>query len=288
MPIAAIDVDGLEPKPVNPGSFEGDKYVSTHKLPDGYRGWSPPQKDYYYFSGGKNAYGSVEAGWFSRSQYESTIKEIATSYGIALANAEKHPGCYCPKGAMPELGDYFPGIYNLGAGWQDEFGGVLAEAVSSGYNRTINSGSGVLEHSNIVFDAITLIQGGALLKQAFSGLSKFGNPKFWSPKEVLGRRVYQRDDLFDPSFIHPQSKGRTNLELMQDGYAPFGIDGRRIQLHHLNQREPSSMVEVTSTLHKSHPHKLRGKGESFRNDPTLKRQYEKYRSDYWKERAKDF
>ena len=113
------------------------------------------------------------------------------------------------------------------------------------------------------------------------------NLKFWNEaKEVAGRKVYQRNDIFDPNYIHPKANGKTNIDLMKDGKAPFGIDGKRIELHHLNQKEPGTMVEVTNTIHKQHPHKLIE--ESFRNDSKLKYQYEKFRENYWKERVKDF
>ncbi|MET2898264.1 HNH/ENDO VII family nuclease [Vibrio rotiferianus] len=62
------------------------------------------------------------------------------------------------------------------------------------------------------------------------------------PKEVEGRKVYQRDDLIDPNRI--DDLGKSNLERMQKGSAPVGADGKEINLHHLMQDEPGSMAEV--------------------------------------------
>ncbi len=117
----------------------------------------------------------------------------------------------------------------------------------------------------------------------------------WTGKEVGGRTVYQRHDIFEPTKlsswqdpVSKQWKRGTNVERMGDGLAPIGRDGKSVNLHHVLQAEPGPLAEVPSLLHKDLPHKLRGPGESFRNDPVLKRQFEDFRSEYWKQRSKDF
>jgi RHS repeat-associated protein len=117
----------------------------------------------------------------------------------------------------------------------------------------------------------------------------------WAKAEEGGRTVYWADDIFEPatrsSWQDPATgrwKRGTNVERMADGLAPIGIDGKSINLHHLLQEEPGALAEAPGTLHNRLPHKLRGRGESFRNDPVLKRQFENYRREYWKQRSKDF
>ncbi len=131
--------------------------------------------------------------------------------------------------------------------------------------------------------------------------------KFWKkPKEIGGRKVYQRDDLFDPN--HVDGMGRTNIERMQEGLAPIGFDGEKINMHHLIQQEPGPMAEVSGSFHQEHTKILHmnEKNKSFRTPDGRKstwektksgknykktesdKAYEKWRSDYWKQRSKDF
>jgi hypothetical protein len=117
----------------------------------------------------------------------------------------------------------------------------------------------------------------------------------WTPKEVNGRTVYQARDIFDPakrsSWQDPvtgQWKRGSNVQRMADGLAPIGRDGKSVNLHHLLQQEPGALAEVPSSLHSKLPHKMRGAGESFRNDPVLKQQYEDFRGEYWRMRSQDF
>ena len=103
----------------------------------------------------------------------------------------------------------------------------------------------------------------------------------------ISRRVFQRLDI-DYMRIDPKT-GMTNLQLMKKGRAPIWQDGTAIELHHLIQREPGSMVELPGSMHKEYYkilHGLEENGGSFRNDPVLKKQYENFRSKYWRWRAK--
>ena len=104
------------------------------------------------------------------------------------------------------------------------------------------------------------------------------NAGLWYPNEVNGRRVYQRDDLFPNT---PQNRG-----LMENGYAPYGFDGQKVQLHHMLQEEPGTLAEISATLHQKVPHNQ--VTESFRNNPALNASYENFRPEYWKARVKDF
>ncbi|MGR5150095.1 RHS repeat-associated core domain-containing protein, partial [Photobacterium alginatilyticum] len=138
--------------------------------------------------------------------------------------------------------------------------------------------------------------------------------KLWNKSiEFDGRKVFQRDDLFD---IHRvDDNGFSNLERMQKGRPPIGYDDEPVNLHHLIQREPGSIAEVggklhsekTKTLHIPQYEKVSGelkqrKNYSFRAHDSRKstwpltksgrvqqtaaeKAFIKWSSDYWKSRA---
>ena len=132
------------------------------------------------------------------------------------------------------------------------------------------------------------------------GLSKF------CPIKVLGRKVYINSTDFGggvPTYVDPiigktnptvqklLDSGASNYDLMSKGYAPIGTDGKQINLHHVIGEEPGPMIELLDSTHKRYYKPLHGlieEGNSFRNNRLLKRQYEKFRRNYWKERAKSF
>jgi len=116
----------------------------------------------------------------------------------------------------------------------------------------------------------------------------------WTPQEVNGRRVYQRDDLFDPNAV--DANGMTNLERMRKGRSPIGHDGEAVNLHHLTQNEPGSLAEVGGTFHSENSKVLHGLTEakrSFRYSPDGKtteaeKTFRRYGYKYWQERGKGF
>ncbi|WP_260485346.1 HNH/ENDO VII family nuclease [Listeria booriae] len=114
-------------------------------------------------------------------------------------------------------------------------------------------------------------------------------------KEVdISRRVYQTDIDFDYVSKNPKAKGMTNGELMKKGRAPYIIDANGneslVELHHLIQKEPGSMVEISEMAHDTYSKQLHGlveDGASFRNNPDLEKQYNNFRSNYWKWRGQN-
>ncbi|MFP7202921.1 HNH/ENDO VII family nuclease [Lysinibacillus halotolerans] len=114
-----------------------------------------------------------------------------------------------------------------------------------------------------------------------------GTTKVNGEERDISRRVFQRIDI-DYKRIDPDT-GMTNFQLMKKGRAPIWKDGTVIELHHLIQREPGSMVEIPASMHDEYNKILHGlveNGGSFRNDPVLKKQYDNFRSKYWRWRAK--
>lgn len=129
--------------------------------------------------------------------------------------------------------------------------------------------------------------------------------KYWEqPKQINGRKVYQRNDLFDPNF--KDADGLTNIERMNEGLAPIGYDGEKINMHHLIQMEPGSMAEVGGKFHSDNTNVLHLPDQkSFRRPDGRKAdwpktktgrykqtpqssQYDTWRKNYWKTRANDF
>jgi RHS repeat-associated protein len=126
--------------------------------------------------------------------------------------------------------------------------------------------------------------------------------KCWAAKNVNGRKVYQRNNLFDPHRV--DADGLTNIQRMKLGNAPIGNDGLEINLHHLTQDEPGSMVEILSSYHSKNDRILHmysnqwdktwvgPDGTRFRYNsapPSMNRgPFNTWKSKYWKIRALDF
>ena len=123
-------------------------------------------------------------------------------------------------------------------------------------------------------------------KNKYTPVQYKGSIKYKNETVDVSRKVYQRNDI-DWNYVEKKS-GLTNKQLALKGEAPYGIDGKKINLHHLTQTEPGTMVEVLYSTHKKYHkvlHGLKKKGESFRNITGLNYQYNKFRQEYWKWRA---
>ncbi|EHX4152444.1 hypothetical protein L3H61_002890, partial [Listeria monocytogenes] len=109
---------------------------------------------------------------------------------------------------------------------------------------------------------------------------------YWKNEVVFkGTKVYQKDNIIDINKV--DVKGRTNLQRMEKGLAPLGSDGNPINLHHMTQREISSIAEVEQSFHQINSKTIHINPNSI---PTGidRKTFNKWRSDYWKERAKEF
>ncbi|MFJ7306268.1 T7SS effector LXG polymorphic toxin [Peribacillus frigoritolerans] len=128
-----------------------------------------------------------------------------------------------------------------------------------------------------------------LNNEKYNAVEVQGKVKAKGKIKDIDRRVYQIKDL-DINRIDPITQN-TNLQLMKKGNAPFANDGTQINLHHLIQEEPGTMLEIPESLHKKYSkviHGLKNKGESFRQSRELQSQYESFRKRYWKWRAKQY
>jgi hypothetical protein len=110
--------------------------------------------------------------------------------------------------------------------------------------------------------------------------------EYWNKTaEFKNVKVYQRDDIIDPNM--KDAMGRTNLERMKKGLAPLGPDGKSLNLHHTTQRNISSIAEVTQTFHKENSLVIHINPNTIPSGINRK-DFNKWRIDYWKNRANDF
>lgn len=78
--------------------------------------------------------------------------------------------------------------------------------------------------------------------------------------------------------------GQSNLERMERGLAPLDNDGRPIELHHIGQKQDSSLAELTRDEH-------RGRGndnvlhDKLKESEIDRDNFGKERQEHWKERA---
>ncbi|MEC1106373.1 T7SS effector LXG polymorphic toxin [Bacillus velezensis] len=128
-----------------------------------------------------------------------------------------------------------------------------------------------------------------LNKEKYGAFEVKGKVKASGKTKDVSRRVYTLKDI-DINKVDAES-GKTNLQLMKKGDAPFANDGTKINLHHLIQEEPGTMVEIPASVHQNNKkvlHGLKKGGESFRNDRELRNQYKSFQRRYWKWRASQF
>lgn len=130
---------------------------------------------------------------------------------------------------------------------------------------------------------------GARRSNSFTRTEYTGSVKVMGEERDVSRRVYQRNDI-DFAQYNPKHR-KTNLQLMEEGRPPISNDGRPVQLHHVIQKESGPVVEIREVTHREYKktlHGLVGNGGSFRNDPIRSKQFNNFRSAYWKWRADEY
>jgi filamentous hemagglutinin len=161
----------------------------------------------------------------------------------------------------------------------------LVPILGDGAGKFIKAAEKALEKGDVA-DASKLLNKAS---DEVSSAKYFGQErKYWSaePIQFNGNKVYQRNDLFDPHYVDPKS-GKTNIQLMDAGRAPIGTDGKPVNLHHMLQRQDGPIAEATQSFHKENH------GVIHINDNSIpsginRAEFNKWRSDYWKERATGF
>ena len=99
-----------------------------------------------------------------------------------------------------------------------------------------------------------------------------------TPKMINGKMSLVRE--IDPNYVDDLT-GKTNLQLMQEGKAPFDPTGEKYQLHHIGQKNDSTLAILTKEEHMLNGnntiwHELGGTSEIDRTE------FDKIRSAYWK------
>lgn len=91
---------------------------------------------------------------------------------------------------------------------------------------------------------------------------------------------------------------------MEEGLAPIGPDGRPINLHHMTQDDPGPMAEVAETIHRENNRALHmytnqydktwvgpdGVRRPYTSAPASmnRSEFNRWKEQYWIDRAKDF
>ena len=103
-----------------------------------------------------------------------------------------------------------------------------------------------------------------------------------------GRDIVKRNNTFKPCQIN--NYGQTNLDLMKDAKAPYGIDGESLELHHLKQQNDGVIVEMTQNEHRRSGDKSKDLHRYARNSSDVDHgsKWTSWKRNYWKERASDF
>lgn len=78
--------------------------------------------------------------------------------------------------------------------------------------------------------------------------------------------------------------GMTNLERMENGFAPVGKDGLYVNLHHMIQKETGGIMEIQDSIHKGN-HGLLHINPSSIPSGIQRNAFSSFKSDYWKRRA---
>lgn len=71
------------------------------------------------------------------------------------------------------------------------------------------------------------------------------------------------------------------------GRAPIGADGKPVNLHHMLQSQDGPIAEVTQSFHKDNHSTIHINDNSIPSGIN-RSEFNKWRSDYWKQRANDF
>lgn len=117
--------------------------------------------------------------------------------------------------------------------------------------------------------------------------------KFWNKPSIFEDiKVFQRDDIFDPSTISSwKVNGKTvtgpNVERMASGRAPIGVDGKSVNLHHMIQSETGGIAEMTQTFHKTNHATIHINPNTIPSGIN-RSQFDAWRGRYWENRAIDF
>ncbi len=107
-------------------------------------------------------------------------------------------------------------------------------------------------------------------------------------------RALKAPEIDTPEFLNKESlhkvdgeyKTVTNFELMKQGKAPIGEDGKPCCLHHNSQEMTSSLSELTDSFHKANYGDLHS-NPGIMPSKINRIEFAKQRAEYWKNRAEE-
>ncbi len=109
--------------------------------------------------------------------------------------------------------------------------------------------------------------------------------KFTDSKFGQTYTVYRRDDLFDPYRVSDWKNNKktvwgTNIDRMKARRAPIGLDGKPVELHHLNQTPDGPLAEMSHEFHKKYTSVIHANPKTHQSLIDRKK-FEKQREEYW-------
>jgi hypothetical protein len=128
--------------------------------------------------------------------------------------------------------------------------------------------------------------GGIGIENIISSLKSQTSVSGYIKVEFQGRTVYQLKNI-DWDYVDP-GIGVSNRQLAKWGNSPVDYNGDEYILHHLLQKEPGPLAEVSTSTHQKYFRILHGQipeGSSFYNNNILVNQFKQFRTQYWKWRA---
>ena len=112
-------------------------------------------------------------------------------------------------------------------------------------------------------------------------IDKFGPGQY--TVEVNGKKVTLDNKIFDANRID-KNTGLTNRQLMEKGLAPYGNDGQKINIHHIDQTNKGPVIEMTNTKHTSNYSNLHQ--NTGQNPSQINRsEFNSWRNGYWNWRS---
>jgi len=163
-------------------------------------------------------------------------------------------------------------------------GGYTTYAIAGDAPGSVSASGAIASGFGVVFFGKTLDRLGEDYDKYYA--SQEDALKYWlEPVEVEGVKVYQRDDLIDPSYV--DKEGRTNLDRMKQGIAPIGPDGESIELHHMLQTNNSPIAEIAQTFHQQNKKIIHINPNTIPSGIDRKA-FAAWKRKYWKIRAEDF
>lgn len=100
--------------------------------------------------------------------------------------------------------------------------------------------------------------------------------------EINGKTVIMDNSTFDPNLVDKQ--GRTNIQRMEQGLAPIGTDGKSVNIHHIDQTNDGTVMEIAATRHQENYNELHmNKGQM--PSQINRTEFNSWRRRYWEWRS---